>query len=876
MSATSSAPDLGASGLLDAYRARVRHDASGVAAADLRHPAPPVTSVSDELVDGSAVRPEAVDLAETIESLGAAGLMARRAAVRRLVQDDGITYGSGSEGAAGRQWEVDPLPLIIDAAQWAALERGLDQRARLLDLVLADLYGSQRLLRERRIPAAAVLGHPGFLSAAVGTRLPTERQLFLHATDLARSGDGAWVVLSDRTQAPSGAGYAMANRRLIARSMEGLHRSTDIRRLRGFFDRMQLALDEVAPRTDDRPRVVLLTPGVWSETAFDQAFTATLLGRPLVQSDDLTMRGGRVWLRTTGRLEPIDVMLRRVDADYSDSLDLRPESRLGVPGLVEATRRGVVSVVNPLGAAVLENPALLPYLAEVSRTVLGEDLELPHAETWWCGDDVARRHVLARLDQLVLRPISRASGRPHIFGWELSAAELEDHRRSIEAQPWAWTAQEPMPLSTAPIVTPSGLQPRSLVLRTFALAEGGSYHVMPGGLGRVATEANSLLVTNQTGALSKDVWVLSSPAAEHRERDRTDAGELGRVRLAPQPAQTRGITLAPRSAEDLYWCGRYTERAEATTRLLVVADNLAADNINRPSTPGFSAMTATLQAVTEVTTVRPGFTGVGADDRLAHPFEHLRTLLTAPDVVGSVAFYARRAGQTASDVREQLSSDIWSVLSRLDRTLAEALAEGSESQIQPVGAKSLESLLALSGIVAEGLVRDSTWAFIDAGRRIERAQVITRLLRNTLAIERPPIVDGQLTEAVLRACDSVITHRRRMAAGLGPATPIGSAVDLLLLDGTNPRSVTYQMDRLGEDLSIVPDVRLATEIREIVTMLRAVDIDEVCQGGRLDLVDLLIALEQRLRSLADDIEATHFVHQAPQRSFVVAELMGRR
>lgn len=798
------------------------------------------------------------DLQAAVDALGPAGLQARLQQLRRLVQDDGVTYGATSPDAAPRAWAVDPLPLIIDAVEWSALEARLEQRARVLDALLADLYGERRVLRERVVPAEVVLGHPGFLAAADGIRLPTRRQLPLVATDLARSQDGAWTVLADRPQAPAGAGYAMANRRLVARVMDSLHRRTRLRHLRGFFDLLQVALPATSPPVDGPPLVVLLSPGPGSETAYDQALLSTLLGFPLVQSDDLLTRGGRLWLRTTARLQAVDVVFRRVDAAWSDSLDLRPDSRLGVPGLVAAARRGTVSVVNPLGAGVLENPGLLPYLDAVSRLLLGEPLASDSPPTWWCGEPAGRAHVLSRLDTLVVKPISRDAGPAAVPGWLLDAAARDALRRRIAAEPWAWAAQEALSPSTVPVVGGAGLEQRSLVLRAFAMAMGETHHVMPGGLARVAAPGE-WAVTSQPGSIAKDVWVLES--ADAAARPRLDLAALARTRVSATDSAPPG--LPPRAAAFLFRLGRHLERAEGSSRLLMMADNLFEDHAQRPGTPGHLAALALLGAVE----------GLDADAGPDGTLDRLRALLVDPTVPGSVAHSARRAGAAASEVGELLSQDTSSVLARLERTLAAARAEGAPA-VQPVAAHALESLLALAGLGAESLVRDPIWAFQDAGRRVERAATTVALLRATLAVVRPPVVEGLLTDAVLRVGDSLITHRRRTVAGVGPGAPVVAAAHLLLDDPANPRSVLFQAERLLEALAHAPDLRAQAAVRHVIEPLRGLDLPAVCAEPRTGLLALLDDLESRLRTVADVLAAVYFARQQRQRAFAVAGLAG--
>jgi len=861
------------------------------------------SGLADELVDGDAEpRVGSADLAATIDLLGGPGLLARRAETARLVEDDGVTYGVPPlpEGGAGAvtggdvtldgggglgtamRWRVDPLPVVVDTQDWQALEPALAQRVELLDLVLTDLYGPRELLRRGVVPPEVVFGHAEFLRVADQIRLPGPRQLFLAAVDLGRDASGAWTVIGDRTQAPSGTGYAMENRRIVSRVMPGLYRDTRLERLRSFFHTMREGLQEIAPATAEAPRVVILTPGPGSETAFDQVFLSTLLGYPVVSGEDLVVRRGRVFVRAPGRLEPVDVVLRRVDAWYSDPLELRPESRLGVPGLLEAARRGTVSVVNPFGAGVLENPGLLPFLPAACRALLGEPLRLPSAQTWWCGDRTSREHVLAHLDTLVIKPISRGVGRTSVFGWELSQARLEALRRRIEAAPHTWCAQVPVPLSTAPVVTPRGLESRRFLLRAFAVAKDGGYRLMTGGLGRVAGRRDSTLVSSLSGALAKDVWVLSPQTAPWPPASTPD--------LAPVPP-VREAVPSTRAAEDLFWLGRYAERAEDAVRILRVVDDLAEDWTSRPGTPGGVSLRILLDAVTRVTTTYPGFTGPGAAALLEDPRSELVALVVDSARPGTLAHAVRRTVEAAHAVRDQLSLDTWVVLGSLERVLDEVrqgVREGIEQPLQPALARLLEGLLALAGLGAESMVRDVGWYFMDAGRRLERALQVTALLRQVLApqpgpepdavpVPLPTAVEALVLESVLIAGESIITYRRRLQ---GRPQPQG-VVDLLLTDRHNPRSVAYQLERFAEDLAHLPPEpgrdavavwgadgarsRSRDRLAALQARLRELDADGAAAdtGRRADAV---AALHDELTRLAASFAQANFVHAAPQQS----------
>ncbi len=410
-------------------------------------------------------------LLDGLDEFADADLMQAQREVARLLEDDNVTYTPSPASAISiadepnghgppavetptgliepQPWRLDPLPLIIDDREWAGLEAGLVQRAELLDAIMADLYGARRLLSRRHVPAAAIFDHEEYLRPLVGSEAMAGQRLFMIAADLGRDTSGQWKVISDRTQAPSGAGYAMQNRRVVSRVMPEIYHEANLHRLTPFFQAMRLALVDAAPSAVEDPRVVVLSPGTHSETAFDQAFVASLLGFPLLEGSDLTVRDGRVWMRVLGKLEQVDVILRRVDCTYMDPLELRPNSRLGVTGLTECVRQGTVSVLNNLGSGVLENPALLPFLPELCERLLGQSLRLPSVETWWCGDEAALSHVLNSLDSVVIRPIGRGHGRS-VRGAALSLRQRELLADRIKATPHRYVGQEVLHLSSAP------------------------------------------------------------------------------------------------------------------------------------------------------------------------------------------------------------------------------------------------------------------------------------------------------------------------------------------------------------------------------------------------------------------------------------------
>ena len=831
----------------------------------------PLSDTYDEMVGGDGnIRDHWAGLGRTLDEFGFEEINDRRRQVQRLLDDDGVTYNvQASPGGQTQRWDLDPVPVLLSSNEWAEIERGAIQRAELLNLVLADLYGPRHLLRRRLLPPELVYGHPGFLRPCDQIRVPGPQQLVTYAIDLARDGEGRCWALADRTQAPSGAGYALENRVVISRVFPSLYRDAQVHRLAPFFRALRAALVAVAPPTATDPRVVVLTPGSLSETAFEHAFLASYLGYPLVEGNDLTVRDGRLWLRSLGQLEPVDVVLRRVDTWFCDPLELRPESHLGVPGLVEACRRGTVSVVNTLGSGVLENPALLAFLPKLAEGLLGQDLRLPSVPTWWCGDQTARQHVLAHLDQLVIKPVARSVGSRATLGWELPSAQLDDLRRRIEARPHAWVGQTPLNLASAPTLSVHGLESRRTVLRAFLVARGESYMAMPGGLTRAAPSSDGILISNQTGAVSKDTWVLASEP----ETPISYWLRSGPAVAAVEPA----ASMTPRAAENLFWLGRYAERAEGLARLVRVVNDRRNEFEHGANPAGTACVRVLLAALTHMTTTYPGFVGDGAGGRLESPGDELRSLLLDEQRPGSLAHAGRHLLDCAHAVRDQLSVDTWMMIGVLSHELLDLGNHQLDHQIvvQDKLRQVMQSLLALSGLVGESMVRDPGWRFLDAGRRIERGIQLSSFLGAALDQRRGLATDSLLLESALTATESIITYRRRYRS----QAQLETVLDLLLLDPENPRSLAYQVDALGADVRDLPGPIASGRISEVEkstlatsTGLRLADTATLAtpdaDGTYVALRSFFAEMAHGLARTADSIQDTHFMTQLPQRAML--------
>ncbi len=809
--------------------------------------------------DGRA-RPHWAGMHDLLADMDVRAARRLRREVARQLEVDGVTYhvpGTGERLA----WQLDPLPLLISGEDWAVIEAGIVQRAELLNLVLADLYGPRILLADGLIPPELVWDHPGFIRAVDGLRLPGPKQLFTYAGDLVRDVDGTLMVVGDRTQAPSGAAYALQNRLVTSRVLSGLHRASHVQRLAPYFRALRTGLQTVAPPGVRLPRTVVLSPGSRNETAFEHALLAARLGLSLVEGSDLRVADGKVWLRSLGHPEPVDVIIRRLDAEWCDPLELRGDSLLGVPGLVEAVRRGSVAVVNTLGSGVLENPALQAFLPEIAQRLLGQHLRLRGVPTRWMGRPEDRREVLAHPEEWLFKPIARTAGEDNTLVWA-TLDEPAQHalRARILANPRRWVAQAPVRSSLAPTLTDEGVAQRATILRAFAVTDGEGYAVMPGGLTRVAPD-DGLVIANHQGAWSKDTWVLG---------DRPEPMVGFWSESLPSVAVTPDAVMPSRAAENLYWLGRYAERAEGVARLLREIEARRTEFHESGDQAGRDCITALLKALTQVTTTYPGFVGAGADQRILAPDAELQRVAGDSTVPGTLAHAIRNLLDTVDTVRDQLSNDTWLVVVDLQRRL-DAPDAASTTDVGRV----LHGLLSIQGLAAENMIRDSGWRFMDAGRRIERGLQVLALLRATTTHLREPSAGGLVAESVLRVAESIITYRRRYRS----QARVSTLLDLLLLDPDNPRSLTYQFDRLTEDLRELPGHpgagRVSAAERPVLeasTALRVADTDHLADqhvgSVREELDSFLSHLYGLLVQTAHQVDASHFAHQMPQRSML--------
>ncbi len=769
--------------------------------------------------------------------------------MEREIHESGITYNVYADPqGADRPWQVDPLPLVLSADEWRHIEQGIAQRAELLNRVLADIYGPQKLLRSGAIPPAVIFGHNGFLHPAQHSRPPGGIHLFHYAADLARSPDGKWWVAGDRTQAPSGAGYSLENRLIVSRVFPQMFRDLHVQHLASFFLAWRESLLRFAPKGDGAPLIVLLTPGPYNETYFEHALLARYLGFPLVEGNDLTVREGRVWMKTVEGLKRVHGMLRRQDDNYCDPLELRSDSALGVPGLTECARRGNLLICNALGSGVLESAGLLAYLPKLSETLLGEALQLPSVATWWLGEPSAFAQAWQRLDNLIIKPLERSIDEPAVFGADLDAAARAALHAKLAVRPSRYVAQEWVHVSQAPVLERESadgrageqLRARTVGLRVFAVATPDGYRVMPGGLARVAGDGDSRIIAMQRGGRSKDTWVLSDTPVNA-------SFSLLSKTVKAEDLVSPSANLPSRGAENLFWFGRYGERCDATARLLRVA---IVGVLDEPSEQEHALAPAVMLA--------QRFGLIDGDEQIG-----LQLLRAATHPKEGISQQLRQLSRCAFNLRDRMSEDNWRSLNQL---VADPIFQRGLNS--PLGLplalvwldKAVTSMMTLSGFVLDGMTRGLGWRFLSLGRRIERMSTLCSVLQLAIEEGRSHSLDW-----LLALNDSTVTYRSRYL--VSPEwLPV---LDLLLRDETNPRSIGFQIKGLSEYVAKLESRHgpfASEQLLPALDALRCFDVRDLDPESEA-LANLLEQLQRTARSASNELSLKFFSH-ASSRSML--------
>jgi uncharacterized circularly permuted ATP-grasp superfamily protein/uncharacterized alpha-E superfamily protein len=824
----------------------------------------PRPDIFDEMAaEDGMLRPHWQQYAGLIDQIGAAEFQRRHDQAATLIEEDGVSYNVyGDARVSHRPWSVDLVPQILSEQEWTRIDNGIAQRALLLDHIARDLYGPQHLVRDGLIPAEFVYANPAFLLPCHGLATPLNRWLHFFAADIARGADGAWMVVADRAQAPSGAGYALENRLVTTRIFSTITQECGVQRLAGFFERLRTTLRELAPANRENPTIVLMSPGPAHETYFEHSYLARYLNFTLVEDDDLTVRDNCVYLKTLEGLLRVDVILRRVDDQFCDPLEFGAGSTTGLVGLLQAAHSGSVAIANALGCGVLEAPALRALLPHLCRTVLGVDLKLPSVQTWWCANPEHLRYTLDRFETLLIAPAF--SGR----GWNPTLVETLNPREratlldSIRARPFDFVAQERVQPSTVPIWNGHQLDSRYMMLRSYAVAaEENAYAVMPGGLTRFSESPDSLVISMQRGGGSKDTWALTS-------------GPVDSHTLLPPAGRRMDIrrtvsNLPSRAADNLFWLGRYLERAESTSRIIRCVLSRLTDESGGSSG---RELPAVIQSLSLVLPSAPGENWYHMDFNARTVARRVIAALFDRSWNNSVSSVFATLNNVAWVVRDRLSLDTWRILGRLMEELpGNGVRAPRAGEALALLNQLITSLAAFSGLATENMTRGQGWRFLDIGRRVERALNTFELLRSSLVIPIEP--ESAVLHAALEIADSAMTYRSRYGGDM--QTP--AVLDLLITDASNPRAAAFQCARLVrhiEDLPREKSYPFASREQQFITRLSAdlklIDIFELAtvapQGRRVALETRLLEWSQTLRDISDALAWHYFTHTEYSRA----------
>lgn len=782
-------------------------------------------SLQDEcFLQNNSIREHWQRLVHNIDGLGIKELKNREQELLKLLQENGVTYNVyGDPNGLNRPWQLDPVPFVLSSEEWKTTEKGLKQRAHVLDKLLEDLYGERTLLKKGIIPPELIYGHSGFLRPCSGMKFPGQNKLVIYAADLSRGPDGRVWVLKDRTQAPSGMGYALENRRTLSRVLPELFMDHHVSKLGFFFNTLMQSLHQISPQGKEQPRIVLLTPGPSNETYFEHAFLASYLGLTLVQGDDLLVRDSHVWIKTVEGLDKVDIILRRVDDTYCDPLELRADSQLGIPGLLEVVRKGNVAIANPIGSGILENTGLMAFMHNIVRYFLNEDPILSMVATWWCGQKKEMDFVINNIDKLVVKRTDRLIGSDTVIGNQLTKAQKEELIRKIKTQPYLYVGQEEVGFSTSPVFTNGKLEPRLSVLRTYMVANKGQYEIMPGGLTRCSPEKGSFLVSNQDGGISKDTWIEGVENTSGPQEVPQYATGLKRKNILPS-----------RAAENLFWVGRYSQRVLRISRFIrIVLRNLSQTGYSNTG-PEEESNKILLQAITHLTSSYPGFLESEEEEEgpLSEPLPELHQLICNPSKPGSILYSLNNLLKAMYAVRNRWSLDNWRVIDEIENIQKKlSLLEPDEiRQVFSLLDQLNVGLLSFAGMNRESMYREEGWILYEMGKTIENLSLELSQYRSMLSMKYEDSSQFRILEALLMSNQNLTNYRSvyRTFFDLAPV------LDLLFFNSQNPSSLLHQFEELVALSKQLPQKKdektgsdLEKQIFEAYSLVRLASIEEL-------------------------------------------------
>lgn len=830
----------------------------------------------DEVLDQNGnIKPYWKGLFDTLEAIGINELELRNQEIIKKLKENGVTYNVyDANQKSNRAWKLDPIPFLIHENEWKEVEKGLQQRALLLDLILKDLYGPQTLIKNAIIPAELVFDNSGFLLPCFDIIQKQHKQLINYAVDLARGPDGKMWLLDNRTQAPSGTGYALENRIVMSKVFPELNQNTYRKRLSPYFNQLQQTVDSLGNNSNENPNVVFLTSGPGNETYFEHVYLSSYLGYTLVQGNDLLVRDGFVWLKSIDQLERVDVIIKRLDDEWCDPLELRRDSVLGIAGLLQVIRLGNVTVINPPGTSILENYGLLAFMQNACKFLLNEPLLISSIATWWCGQTKELNFVLANLPKLIVKKTNRKQGFRSIYGRLLNQEQLDDLSKMILKSPKDFVAQEEVSLSTTPAFINGSIEPRYASIRAFLIADGDHYKIMQGGLTRSSAVKDKFEISNQLGGISKDTWIITDKPIEYQEKS------IERKNTNNQLSNS----LTSRNAENLFWLGRLCERTMEMRSFLKIILNRLNENVVKHGNKQPEFLVVLLKSLTHLTQTYPGF--VGEEDKngelinnqaiFTNPIIELLLLINDPKKAGSIVYNLQSLLITINQVSEKWNHDTRRIINLLEDSFS-TLKKTDTNNINNVY-HNLDKLhirlFSFYGNIYETLPRDNGFYLMEAGKNVERILSLISVFRSTLNYKKIQEEEALLMEAILENHHLLAQYRNIYKSHLS----LKAVINMVFLEKNLPYTLSYLLDTLIYYLSKLPKAtdpnRLSIAEKsalEASTIVKLIDADKLIQVNELTLFrpNLDKTLEdvfELISNVSNNLSSMYFNHSVMQYS----------
>lgn len=835
----------------------------------------------DEVINKSGeVKPYWATIFAALEAVGMEELGVRNREIINKLKENGVTYNVyDSENELVRPWKLDPIPFVIHQSEWAAIEKGLIQRANLLDLIYKDIYGEQLLIKNNIIPAELVFNNSGFLRPCFDTQQKEFHQLSLLACDIARGPDGKMWLLDNRVQSPSGSGYALENRIVMANVFPQLNKNIHRGKLGPYFSELQKTVGKLSTNVEN-PNVVFLSPGAGNETYFEHVYLSSYLGFKLVEGSDLLVREGFVWLKTIDQLERVDVIIKRIDDQWCDPLELNKNSLLGIPGLLQVMRLGNVAVINPPGISVLENHGLMAFIQNACKFLLKEPLIMNSTATWWCGQTKELTYVLNNLPKLIIKKTNRDLGFKSVYGRKLNKEQLKDLKATILSNPKEYVAQEEVSLSTTPSLIDGKILPRLAVIRAFLISDGSNYRVMKGGLTRSSVVEDKFQISNQFGGISKDTWIISDNLEELEEPQERQEDIIEIKKNNPISIST---ALTSRNAENLFWVGRLSERTLVLTSFLKIIFNRLNENVSSHGKKQPEFLVVLLKAVTHLTQTYPGFVGEdGEEDETVFekPLAELIPLINDSKKEGSLTYNVQSLLYTINHISEKWNNDTKGIIYLIEESLVSLKASNEQNISQTTHGldKLYIRLMAFYGNTYETLPRENGFYLFEAGKNIERFLSLVSVIQTLFCFKRSEEVEQLLLESVLENHNLLAQYRSNYKSQLNLVT----VLNMLFLEKNSPYTLAYILDTLSYNISNLPKKSESNQLSiaekkvlEASTITKLIDPEELEQADennfRKTLDSTINTVSELISSVTSSLSSLYFNHSVMQLSFLATD-----